>query len=202
MLTRYAALQRVVTFCGRMGGGKTLGAVKLADDLGASGQVQYIAANMRLFKWGPVLAEFEEPDKLIQAFPNTALIFDESWQLLGEGTSIRYVRAFLNFQRKQNCVLLLPSVEKLHSQVKRLLVERFLNLRNLGFPLWWYRYRLVSDQVVPRKRRELESWLLWFPQRYYSYYDTMERPGTTFYVHRWCPQPELRIKVPKGKVRW
>lgn len=180
---RWVQFNRVVMIRGRLGGGKTLLAVALAEWLLRKGVVDRVWANF--------------PCKLatpVQDLFNTCIILDEAWQWLDYRVVRKNVsHSYAAFLRKVNAFLLLPSVRALVSEVSDLRVYRFLDLTHIGIPVWIYRavWFLDRDDV------ERTFFFLINPARYFGLYDTKFIPDSDGSIPRL-----LEVTVKKAKGLW
>lgn len=178
----YASAFRTVWFCGRYGGGKTSGALWLADKLIRAGEARLIATNFELFK-GRELHRYDNFDAMMadESFSDCVMIYDESHMHLGRFAKEERINAYTAYLRKRNLILLLPSVRKLHSEFRDFRIYRYWNGLVFGLPVWLYRYRVD----IGMKDADEGRLVLWFPQRVFSWYDTKARPSMEWRVYEW-----------------
>lgn len=184
MLELYASLFRTCWIDGRYGGGKTLLAIALAERLIASGTASGIVSNTPLMLPGAAEpAIFDEFSEVTETVENAVIIYDEAWQDLGMGASPGAVRQYMAYLRKQNLILLMPSVLPLSRQVRVLRVWREFNGLPFGLPFWIYRYKIEGTPVAGRKRDKWDVFWLWNPRRLFKYYDHLARPDNCWYYY-------------------
>lgn len=170
-LIHYATTFRTVWFGGRYGGGKTSLAVWLALGLVEQRYASTIISNLPLALDGEQIIGREEA----RSASDAVLILDEGWQELEVGSSNRSIKEWLAFLRKQNQIVLLPSVLPLARQVSVFTVERRFNGYPFGLPIWVYRWRLNTGAIT-RRSSEL-GWLWWVrPSDVFGVYDHEYRP--------------------------
>lgn len=154
---------RIVHIRGRLGGGKTLLAVAIADWMLREGIVDQVWANFPCQLVRPV-----------RTLHNTCIILDEAWQWLDwRVTHKNESHSYAAFLRKINAFLLLPSVRSLVGEVSDLKVYRFLDLTHIGIPVWVYRARWVLD------KDDVETTFAFLvnPHKYFDLYDTSFIPS-------------------------
>jgi hypothetical protein len=148
---------RVAWIEGRLGGGKTLLSVAIADWLKRSGRVDQVWANFPL-----------DIGSRADGVPeNTCFIIDESWAF---ASRMRDAIKYAAHLRHRNCYLLLPSVFPPHNLLKRFRVRREYNFAMFGLPIWLYRWECKDYQLSGR-------FLLRF-RSYFGRYDTLYEPSS------------------------
>lgn len=154
----WVQFNRIVHIRGRLGGGKTLLAVAIADWLLRKGIVDQVWTNFPCVLTRPV-----------KDLRNTCIILDEAWQWLDWKVSHKNMsHSYAAFLRKINAFLLLPSVRSLVGEVSDLKVYRWLDLTHIGIPVWIYRARWVLD----KDDVETTYFFLVNPGKYFGMYDT------------------------------
>lgn len=160
----WVQFNRIVFIRGRLGGGKTLLAVAIADWMLRDGLVTRVWTNFpcRLSSY-------------VEDLIDTVAILDEAWQWL----DYRVVKqnrshAYAAFLRKANAYLVMASARAVVRELMDLTVYRFLDLTHLGIPVWWYRARWVLDE----KNGDVEycNFFLVNPQKYFNLYPTRYVP--------------------------
>lgn len=149
---------RCITFGGRYGGGKTLGAVALAYWMKASGYVDKIVSNIPM--------EYTDDDK--QYVYRSVIILDEAWQYI---TSRRSVLQYSAYLRKIDSYLILPSVFDIHYRLNFFQNERVINFQNIGLPAWYYKWYLTKGRT-----RDKGTFWITNPQVLYGLYDNLYVP--------------------------
>ncbi|MEM2126240.1 MAG: hypothetical protein QXQ53_07590 [Candidatus Methanosuratincola sp.] len=159
----WVQFNRIVHIRGRLGGGKTLLAVAIADWMLREGIVDQV--------WTNFPCQLTRP---VRTLHNTCIILDEAWQWLDwRVTHKNESHSYAAFLRKINAFLLLPSVRSLVGEVSDLKVYRFLDLTHIGVPMWIYRARWVLD----KDDVETTYAFLWNPSKYFGLYDTSFIPS-------------------------
>lgn len=151
---------RIVWLSGRFGGGKTLLAFVIAYLLLNKYGLRYLFSNcLSVWNDDPNTMKLRE-GRLCDA----ALVLDEAGEFLESPSD---VKSWVSFFRKTNLILLLPSVRPPHHSVRFLTVQRILNLKVIGLPIWIYRWDLDSGANT-----EYGYFTLLFPERMFGVYDT------------------------------
>ena len=157
--------QHVCFIGGAYGTGKTLLSVALGVQLWADGFIDHIYSNFRLN--GELHEDIPDPGKA----ENSVVIFDEAWQELdSRNFKNNNVMDFLAFLRKQNNVLLSPSVAKVDIRARSFDCRRVWSFRNL---VWMYGFGIISAEHPDFKR---DRFLLINPWKYFCLYNHKERP--------------------------
>lgn len=177
-LLHYVTLFRTLWLSGRYGGGKTALAVHLAFMLCKNDYAENIVSNIELAGTPTAILTRDQLFDL----RDCAMVLDESWLMLGQGTSNSKVQEWLAYLRKSNLYMLLPSVMPLAKQVSHLVVERELSLMPLGLPLWIYRWRLTTGGTT--KRAQQLGRVYWYkPASVFNLYNHEDRPGERYYYY-------------------
>jgi len=149
---------RNVWLRGRLGGGKTLLAVALADYLiNTSHDFCYCVANFPVRLPAP-------PDRTLF---DTVVIFDEAWAVIDSRDFQRNAREYGAYARKFRSVWLYPSVHPPDVRVRTLYAERIFRFEYLPFGLWVYKWAVNLGYVS-----EDGYFALVRPEAYFSMYDT------------------------------
>lgn len=131
---------------GRYGGGKTSLACHIAWVFLQRGWVNRVVANFPL-----AIAEF--PPSL--PLGDCAVVLDEASEFV---SGWRVAQNYVKDLRKMNLVYLMPSVFPPHPRLRRLVVQRSLNLYVYGIPAWLYKWQFSVGSV-----RDGASFLWWKP---------------------------------------
>lgn len=153
---RNVSFFRTLWLGGRYGGGKTSLAVLLADWLVSAGYAESVVCNFPC-----VLGTDANHLKVIR---DAVIILDEAWMFLESWESVKQYAAFL---RKQNLILLMPSVFPPHPKLRSLVCQRVFNGYGAGLPFWLFEYRLVAGFVRDKGRFVFLS-----PDAVFGLYDT------------------------------
>ncbi|MCX7861325.1 MAG: hypothetical protein N2385_14635, partial [Chloroflexus sp.] len=161
---------RTLWIGGRLGGGKTLLAVALADWLikthAARGLIANFPSALPPHPWREPAARHPRRGGIRGA----AIIFDEAWQLLDRRSYMSNDRSYGAFARKLETFWLLPSVIPIDVRLSLLSCRREWQIATPLGNLWLYRWRLEAQP--PAEGR----FGLWRPERYYGSYDTKYIP--------------------------
>lgn len=156
-------LYRVAWISGRYAGGKTSLAFRLAYELLDSGEYRYLLTNCRSV-WSDDPSAIEARDGKLDA----VVILDEAGLFLRTNAD---AERFLAFLRKFNVVVILASVWPPATAFRHFRIQRVLDFRRLGLPLWLYRAVLRYESVAE------QYWFAWLdPAEIYGIYDTRDIP--------------------------
>lgn len=161
MNTFFGNLQtfRIVWIRSRYGSGKTLLAVRLAYELHSRGIVRYICGNVP----SPWFDKFEDV-QIVDGRADVCLVLDEGGAFMqSKYKALKYIQ----FMRKLNVILIIPSVLAPSSVVTFFRVKRIMNLEVAGIPLWVYQSRLADGEDI-----QSETFFFWKPSEVYGAYDT------------------------------
>lgn len=150
---------------GKLGGGKTSFAFRLAYDLMLQHGYRYLFSNCHsVWNDEPSEAVLRPNERGIPQFLDAVFILDEAGQFMGTASEAKEWTAFL---RKLNVIVILASNASPHSSVKFLTVQRTLNMVKFGLPFWLYRWTLESMMI------EEQGVFLWRnPSEIFGIYDT------------------------------
>lgn len=179
---------RSVWVKGRYGGGKTLLSVVLAHRL-AERYGYEIASNIPV-TGGRLLKPSSAPPK-----SRTVVLFDEAWLALGEGVGQKRILQYMAFLRKQDLVLLMPSVLELGKKAFYLWIRRRYNFGVFGIPLWVYEWGMRGAW----KKKDISTFMMWFPQRAFGSYDTLAQPEQIGVLFDCCPDGRQQRWVDRGR---
>lgn len=157
---------RSVWFGGRMGGGKTSLAFKIAAWLVDNGYAKYVLSNIPCAFADdlPRIARNIEDGQYL----NTVIVADEGGIFMKRSKDAAHFNAFM---RKFNTYLLVPSVEPPSSALKKFQIMRLFSLSPAGIPLWIYRVRI---NVPGANHQHYFGW--WKPSEMFGVYDTQAVP--------------------------
>jgi hypothetical protein len=162
---------RTLWIAGRLGGGKTLLAIALADWLIKNRHSTGLIANfphaLPMHDWRPA-----HGDGLRRGIRGATIIFDEAWQLLDSRTAIANDRSYGAYARKLETFWIFPSVIPIDKRLSLLRVRRDWIIATPAGGLWVYRWLLVTGDGEPAGGR----FALWRPEAYYGMYDTKYIP--------------------------
>lgn len=161
MNTFFGNLQtfRILWIRSRYGSGKTLLAARLAYELHSRGIVRYICANFP----SPWFDKFEDV-QIVDGRADVCLILDEGGAFMqSKYKALKYIQ----FMRKLNVILILPSVLAPSSVVAFFRCKRIMNLEVAGIPLWVFQARLADGEDIQN-----ETFYFWRPAEVYGAYDT------------------------------
>jgi len=150
---------RVLWVRGRYGGGKTSLTVLLSGKLLAEGIVNQVVSNI------PMTFSVPASDPLKDA----CLVLDEAWMYIEGRNDVKDYGAFI---RKQNDILLLPSVFPVHARFSSFYVTRIFNGYIVGLPVWWYRWTLRDKDI-----KETGVFGVLHPVAVFGHYPTKYVPG-------------------------
>jgi len=150
---------RMIWWRGRLGGGKTSGAVGLASWLISEGiaGMQYAAGNF------PIDLPEHESGFLF----DTVVICDEAWQFLDARRFVTNERSFGAFARKTNSIWLFPSVYAVDKRVRPIHCEREIRFTVVPGELWVYKWGVDLGYT-----QESGRFMLWRPGALFSMFDT------------------------------
>lgn len=150
---------RILWIRSRYGSGKTLLATRLAYELHERGIVRYICANYP----SPWFDKFEDV-QIVDGRADVCLILDEGGAFMqSKYKALKYIQ----FMRKLNVILILPSVLAPSSVVSFFRVKRVANLEVFGLPAWVFTSRLADGEEILK-----ETFVFWKPAEVYGAYDT------------------------------
>lgn len=162
---------RTLWIAGRLGGGKTLLAIALADWLIRHGHATGLIANfphaLKMHNW----REAHE-DGLRRGIRGAVVIFDEAWQLLDRRTFMNNDRSYGAYARKLETFWILPSVIPIDTRLSLLRVRREWAISTPAGGLWVYQWLLATGDGPPAGGR----FGLFRPERYFGMYDTRYIP--------------------------
>lgn len=184
ILIGYLKTYRIATIEGGYGTFKTALAFKLAHELLESGAVKYCVTNMPcVFRDKPRDVQFDENGQL-----NVVIILDEGGIFLED---TRTAKKYLNFLRKMNVILIIPSAESPASRVRNLVVQRTFNAGVFGIPLLFYAVSLNQGKI---KENISFQWV--FPGEIFGIYDTGAAPisdgGIAHWLAKWTDEYRKR----------
>ena len=160
---------RVCWIRGRLGGGKTLLAVAIAQELMRRGYARGVISNfptcLPSHDWRRQL-----DDGTAAGVRGSVVIFDEAGLFLDRRSFMKNDRAVGALLRKLDCVLLLPSVTPPDSRLSYFSVQRVV--ANAVTGTWTYRWALAIPGAPP----EVGEFRLTTPQRLFGTYDTRYIP--------------------------
>jgi hypothetical protein len=176
----YLKNYRIATIEGRFGGGKTSCAFRLAYELVQQGHARYIVSNVASV-WN------DDPEAVLpddEYKRNVVIILDEAGIFLED---TRAAKKYINFLRKLNITLLMPSAETPASRVRNLVIQRTFQGQAWGLPLWKYGVSLNQGKI-----KENVGFDWWFPHEIYGIYDTAGAPvddgGISYWLQRWTDE--------------
>lgn len=156
---------RSVWLNGFQGSGKTAFAFRMAYELLASGQVNYLTSNIpNVWNTRPENIPFEN------GALNTVCILDEGGFMIRTKSD---TDAYLTALRKLNVILIVASRRAPASEICRYRIQRIMNLKSVGLNLWVYKY-LVNDGMT----KENGTFLWYNPSEIFGVYDTDLYPVT------------------------
>lgn len=182
-MIRYAALYRVIWFMGRMGGGKTSGALWLADRLCREGLADYVVTNISLtFPCVEVLPPFNEVGYRLR---NCVVVLDEAWRDIPKGSQQDRVDKFQAYLRKRGVYIILASVQEVSNKLSPLVLYREWNGLPFAVPLWRYRWVQKIGGYQGKKSVDTGHFDLLWPATVFKWYDHREIPGDNLNVYDW-----------------
>lgn len=156
---------RILYLDGRLGGGKTALAFRLAYELLMKYKYRYLLSNT-LSVWND---DFSKVYLRNNIWLDGVLLFDEAGEFF-EGRA--QVKEALSFLRKINGIMLLPSFLPPARDVRILTVQRVYNLQMVGLPVWVYRWEIDKGSVTDG------GMFFWVnPHEIYGIYDTLGMPS-------------------------
>lgn len=151
---------RIVWIHGRYGAGKTSLAVMIAARLMAEGYIDQCWSNMPMtFSSKPGSGSYD----------HVGIVLDEAWLYL---ETRRDVRDYAAFVRKFEHYLILPGIFPIHARLNFLRVQRIFNGYVVGFPAWFYRWRLKYADI-----KETGTFFIMNPTSIFGHYPTKFVPG-------------------------
>lgn len=160
---------RIVWIRGRLGGGKTLLSVALADEIIKRGFARGVIANfptvLKVHNW----RELHEDGKP-RGVRGSVVIFDEAGLFIDRRTFMKNDRGIGALLRKLDCFLLLPSVTPPDARLSYFSTQRVLANSLTGN--WTFKWTLA----IPGAEVETGKFTLIKPQEYYGSYDTRYIP--------------------------
>ncbi len=186
---------RSVWFRGAFGSGKTLMAFATAQWLCDHQGMRHMVSNIPCV-WCDVTREVVLAEHAIET-GETAWTADTVFVLDEAGLFLRFADAaheYLQYLRKLNVVLLLPSFSSVSMKLRGFIVERYQSLAWLGVPLWVWRYRLESDEW---QYFAVSQW-----QSVYGVYSTLAMPSDDAGLSVWLREVtnEVRSKIRAAEV--
>lgn len=162
---------RVLWIRGRLGGGKTLLAVAIADELlkrhGFTGVIANFPHVLKPHNWRERM-----DDGSVRGVRGAVVVWDEAGVFIDRRTFARNDRGVGAFLRKLNNVLLLPSVIPVDIRLSYFSVQREVRVSAFG-ERWRYRWMLALPGA------QVESGTFWLePNRYFGTYDTQYVPSS------------------------
>ena len=156
---------------GRLGGGKTLLAFAIADELirrkmTPGGVIANVPHRLPLHDW-----RTQMPDGTVRGIRDAIIIFDEAWQIIDARNSMANPRNYGAFARKMNTIWIYPSVYPIDRRQSYLYAERvqIYTLPLLG-QIWRYRWALNLGYQDAKGG-------FWFkPEQYFGIFDTKYIP--------------------------
>jgi hypothetical protein len=133
LFIEYVKQYRSVWITGRLGGGKTALATYVAYVLAKEGYK--IISNIRIDR----AIRLPKPDD----FSRAVVILDEAADFLDAYEFRNELLAAFKYLRHFDLICLFPCADKIHSRLRKLIVERVFRLEALlplPFPIWVYRY--------------------------------------------------------------
>lgn len=170
---------RICHIRSRYGSGKTALATRLGYELHERGIVRYICGNYP----SPWFTPFNEVE-VRDGQADVCLILDEGGSFMqSKFKALKYIQ----FMRKLNVILLLPSVLAPSSVVSFFKVKRVMNLGIAGIPCWVYSSRLMDGEEI-----QYETFYWWNPQEIFGSYDTgafvVDDAGAEDWLNKWTLQ--------------
>ncbi|MEM9952153.1 MAG: hypothetical protein AAF846_11160 [Chloroflexota bacterium] len=175
---RYVQDRRIVYIGGKLGGGKTSLAFRIAWDLMQTGRFRYIISNVNSV-WN------EDPSDVILrdgVKVDAVVILDEAGDFM---RTEREARQWIRNLRKINVVLILPSFDTPASVAKAIAIENTFNGYGIFIPYYRYTGKLKSTTYT-----EDISFGWWKPHEIYGIYDTDgfpsdNAPALLQHLERW-----------------
>ena len=156
---------------GRLGGGKTLLAFAIADELikrklVRGGVVANVPHCLPLHDWREILE-----DGTRRGLRGAIIIFDEAWQIIDARNSMMNPRNYGAFARKMDTIWIYPSVYPIDKRQSYLYAERtqIYTLPLLG-QIWRYRWALNLGY------QDAKGGFWFFPKKYFGIFDTKYIP--------------------------
>jgi hypothetical protein len=168
-IVRLINAQRVVHIDGRLGGGKTALAYYLAHCLINEKWMgyRYIFSNCPDV-WTTPLDKIEIREEDGEKFVDLIVILDEGGSFL---QTSKDAQNFMIALRKLNICILVPSNEPPSNRIRKLTIERSMDMYQMGIPAWVYEYRYRS---MIKNDQEGFWWL--FPHEIFGVYNTQVLP--------------------------
>lgn len=172
---------RFCWFMGRVGGGKTSLAVRLALELLETKVVDHVISNCAVvFADDIETLKIEDPKTT-----NTCFVLDEGGIYLKNG---RKTDTLLTAMRKMNTYLLVPSMKPPAYDIRAFKIQRMVDLSKIGLPLAVYRWKLNMQDI---RESEVFGWLR--PSEIYGTYDTEDMPIDDQGVIAWLKELQDRL---------
>jgi hypothetical protein len=166
---------------GRLGGGKTLLAFRMAYDLLDSGFVKHLVSNIpSVWSENPWDIELDSNNML-----NTVVVLDEGGLYLRTGKD---VDEYMTFARKMNVVIIVPSVRKPAPALRDFVIERVFNFQMLGLPWWLYKYYLTTAGA-----KDEAKFLYTNPSEMYGIFDSKAMPVDDMGISEWLNGHKERL---------
>lgn len=170
---------RICHIRSRYGSGKTAFATRLGYELHERGIVRYICGNYP----SPWFTPFDEVE-IVNGRADVCMILDEGGSFIqSKYKALKYIQ----FMRKLNIILLVPSVLAPSSVLTAFKVKRTMNLAVAGIPVWVFSSRLADGEEI---QYETFYWLN--PSEIYGAYDTgafvVDDAGAEDWLIKWSVQ--------------
>lgn len=179
----YLTMYRVCHIDGRYGGGKTASAFRFGYEMVKKGFARYLISNVASV-WN------DNPDDIVMRegrYVDAVVILDEGGLFLKTG---RDADKFLAYLRKLNITLLMPSVDPPAQKLRKLSIQRTMNLHVLGLPLWVY-----TTELNYGSQSEKVNWIWRRPKEIYGIYDTLGVPSDDTMVYLRDPADPRSIEM-------
>lgn len=180
------SLFRITTLGGRPGSGKTSLAFRLAFELVRQGKYRYIISNCPSV-WN------EQPEKVVLRsgrWADAVFVLDEAGTFLKAGAKLD---TYIAYMRKLNVCIILPTFLPPSSRLKVLTIQRTMNWKSVGLPVWQYTGALASDAV-----RETFGFLWINPHEIFGIYDTNGFPSDDGGLEEWLVRWTQESAVNQG----
>jgi hypothetical protein len=176
LFIEYVKQYRSVWITGRLGGGKTALATYVAYVLAKEGYK--IISNIRIDR----AIRLPNP----QDFSRAVVVLDEAADFLDAYEFRNELLPAFKYLRHFDLICIFPCVDKIHSRLRKLIVERVFRLEALlplPFPVWIYRFWVGPDKW--RKKESIGSYFVFIPPKWlFRCYDSTHggRGVTTLHV--------------------
>lgn len=168
----YVRLWRSVWYSGFYGQGKTSLAVYTALEL-ARRKGYRIISNIPLWpeRAGYDVRVITDPDP--SDFRSAVLLIDEAADVFDAYQFRSRLIRYIKYLRHRDLILLLPSVDEVHKRLRKLCVQRVLNLEAfIGLPVWVYRWWRGPSLVSPAKRGITGLFAWWVDEEVLNVYNS------------------------------